>query len=40
MSTRRLVRAIAPGAEAARPDAILMAVSTRRIGGLLLLISP
>jgi hypothetical protein len=38
MSTRRDIRAIAPGSEAARPDAALYAA--RRIGGLLLLISP
>jgi hypothetical protein len=38
MSTRRDIRAIAPGAEAARPDAALYAA--RRIGGLLLLINP
>jgi hypothetical protein len=37
MSTRRDIRAIAPGAATARPDAALFA---RRIGGLLLLISP
>jgi hypothetical protein len=38
MSTRRDIRAIVPGAEAARPDAALYAA--RRISGLLLLISP
>jgi hypothetical protein len=38
MSTRRDIRAIVPGAERARPDATLYAA--RRIGGLLLLISP
>jgi hypothetical protein len=34
MPTRRFIRAIAPGATAARPDAALI------LGGLLLLISP
>jgi hypothetical protein len=34
MPTRRFIRAIAPGADAARPDAALI------LGGLLLLISP
>jgi hypothetical protein len=38
MSTRRDIRAIAPAAGAARPEAALYAA--RRIGGLLRLISP
>jgi hypothetical protein len=40
MSTRQDICAIVRAAAKAGPDATLMAVSARRIGGLLLLISP
>jgi hypothetical protein len=40
MSTRHDIRAIVRAAGKAGPDAALMAVCARRIGGLLLLISP
>jgi hypothetical protein len=40
MSTRHDTSAIVRAADMAGPDAALMSVSARRIGGLLLLISP